>query len=405
MNRAMLLMGIMLMFLSCRNEKEKATTIWAVSEHQSPAASPSAEPYLFTDKNDTTYLSWVEKTDSAHIFKFSKWVDGAWTVPTVIATSNTWFVNWADYPMIATHGGENYISHVLSKSGEDTYAYDIKMYASHDGGKSWDSSFLLHDDGKKAEHGFVTLLPFQENIFVTWLDGRNTVMEGMENMKDMDHGGHHGAMSLRGAIIDYSGNKINEWELDNKTCDCCQTTAAITANGPVVVYRDRSDEEIRDMSIVRYVNGKWTDPKPIYNDNWKIAGCPVNGPRAAALANTLAIAWFAMADDQASVKLIFSKDGGETFEEPIRIDKGKPIGRVDVLLLDEKNAMVSWMEGSDIKVMKVDITGKKDGPVIVAASSDSRSSGFPQLTKSGDEIIFAWTDDNEKKVKVAGMKL
>lgn len=399
----MLLMGIMLMFLSCR--KEKATTGWAVSEHQSPAASPSAEPYLFTDKNDTTYLSWVEKTDSAHAFKFAKWMDGAWTVPTVIATGNNWFVNWADYPMIATHGEKNYVSHVLSKSGEDTYAYDVKMYASQDGGKSWGSSFLLHDDGKKAEHGFVTLLPFEKNIFVTWLDGRNTVMEGMENMKVMDHGGHHGAMSLRGAIIDYTGNKINEWELDNKTCDCCQTTAAITVNGPVVVYRDRSDEEIRDLSIVRYVEGEWTDPKPVYNDNWKIAGCPVNGPRADALGNTLAISWFAMEDDQASVKLIFSKDGGETFDVPIRIDEGKPIGRVDVLMLDEENAMVSWMESSDIKAMKVNINGKKETPIVVASSSDSRSSGFPQMTKSNNEIIFAWTDDNEKKVKVASLKL
>ena len=42
------------------------------------------------------------------------------------------------------------------------------------------------------------------------------------------HEGHHGAMSLRAAIIDGKGNKISEWELDNKTCDCCQTSAAIT---------------------------------------------------------------------------------------------------------------------------------------------------------------------------------
>ncbi len=61
-------------------------------------------------------------------------------------------------------------------------------------------------------------------------------------------------MTIRGAIIDKQGNKSGEWELDNRVCDCCQTSTAITANGPIVVYRDRSDEEIRDISIVRLIN-------------------------------------------------------------------------------------------------------------------------------------------------------
>jgi hypothetical protein len=310
--------------------------------------------------------------------------------------------------MIVADGGTNLISHVLNKSGEGTYAYDVKMFASNNSGQSWDHSFVLHDDGKQAEHGFVTLLPYKENLFVAWLDGRNTVMEGKVPMAigNAGHeGGHHGAMSLRGAILDYTGKKINEWELDNKTCDCCQTGAAITDNGPIVVYRDRSDDEIRDMSIVRLINGEWTTPKTIFPDNWKIAGCPVNGPRAVALGNTLAVAWFTISKEMAQVNVIFSNDGGATFEKPIRIDDGKAIGRVDVVMLDKDNAMVSWMEGTDIKAIKVNRNGSKGTPIVIATSSESRSSGFPQMTKSGNELVFAWTDDAEKKVKVASIKL
>ena len=224
-------------------------------------------------------------------------------------------------------------------------------------------------------------------------------------MESDSHGGHHGAMSLRGAIVDFKGNKIDEWELDNKTCDCCQTGATITDNGPIVVYRDRSDEEIRDMSIVRLVNGEWTTPKTIFPDNWKIKACPVNGPRVDAIGNTLAIAWFTASQGEAQVNLIFSMDGGATFENPIRIDEGQAIGRVDVAMLDTENAMVSWMEGTDIKAMKINRNGSKGTPVVVATSSESRSSGFPQMTKSGNELVFAWTDDTEKKVKVASLKL
>ncbi|MEZ4944684.1 MAG: exo-alpha-sialidase [Cyclobacteriaceae bacterium] len=403
MNRIIILTVGSLFLFSCSNKKVESTL--TINALESPAGMQSAEPFLFTDKKGTTYLSWVEKKDSVHQFKYATMQTGAWSEPTLIAESNNWFVNWADYPMIAADGGQNIISHVLSKSGPGTFAYDVKIFASNDGGKDWSNSFVIHDDGKQAEHGFVTMVPYQENLFVSWLDGRNTVMEGMENMESDAHGGHHGAMSLRGAIIDYNGNKIDEWELDNKTCDCCQTGATITDNGPIVVYRDRSDEEIRDISIVRLVNGEWTAPQTIFPDNWKIAGCPVNGPRVEAIGNTLAIAWFTASKEVAKVNIIFSMDGGATFEKPIRIDEGKAIGRVDLVMLDKDNAMVSWMEGTDIKAVKVNRDGSKGTPVVIATSSDSRSSGFPQMTKSGNNLVFAWTDDAEKKVKVASIEL
>lgn len=366
----------------------------------SPSKSRSGEPFLFTDKDSTVYLSWIEKSEDNSSLKFSSLQNGQWTEPIIIASGNTWFVNWADYPMIATNGNQ-LAAHFLDKSGEGTYAYDVKLTTSGDKGKNWLDPLVLHDDKKQAEHGFVTLLPYRDNFFVTWLDGRNTVMEGMEGMEH--HEGHHGSMSLRAAIIDVNGNKTSEWELDNKACDCCQTSAAITAKGPVVVYRDRSDEEIRDMSIVRLVDGQWTEPKTIYPDNWKIAGCPVNGPRAVAVGDNLAVAWFSAATDTAHVNVIFSSDGGTTFGKPIRVDEGSAIGRVDIAMMDSQSAMVSWMEGAMIKVAKVYPDGTRESSVLIGSSSESRSSGFPQMTRSGNQLILAWTDDKEKNIKVASL--
>lgn len=388
--------------VACSGKKIADDKIVKINSIASPAGANSAEPFLFTDQDNTIYLSWIEKNDGKSTFKLSTLEDGNWSEPMVIATGTTWFVNWADYPMIATNG-KQFVAHFLDKSGESTYAYDVKLTTSNDNGKSWIEPVVLNDDKKQAEHGFVTLLPYKDNFFVTWLDGRNTATEGMEGMKG--HEGHHGNMSLRAAIIDNNGNKISEWELDNKTCDCCQTSAAITANGPVVVYRDRSDEEIRDMSIVRLIDGQWTAPKAIHDDNWKIAGCPVNGPRIAADGNNLVTAWFSIASDTAKVNVVFSTDGGSTFGKPIRVDEGKAIGRVDIVLLDDRSAVVSWMEGTEIKAAKVYSNGKKEPSMTVASSSESRSSGFPQMTKSGDRLIFAWTDDKEKNIKIATISL
>ncbi len=395
------LLLLCLVWTSCSTKKNGQDQTLLVNFFTSPARPNSGEPFLFTDKNGTVYLSWIEKSDEKTSFRISTLQNNQWSEPVIIASGNSWFVNWADYPMIAANG-KQFIAHFLDKSGKSTYAYDVKLTRSADGGKNWMEPRVLHDDNKQAEHGFVTLLPYEDNFFVTWLDGRNTVMEGMEGM---EHEGHHGSMSLRAAIIDAKGNKINEWELDNKTCDCCQTSAAITSGGPVVVYRDRSDDEIRDMSIVRLMNGQWTEPKTIYDDHWKIKGCPVNGPRVAAVGDHLAVAWFSAATDTSQVNAIFSTDGGNTFGKPIRVDEGSAIGRVDIVMINETSAMVSWMEGTMIKVAKVHSDGTKEPSMIVASSSESRSSGFPQMTKSGNQLIFAWTDDKEKNIKVANILL
>jgi hypothetical protein len=395
--------------ISCASEanKKKAEKVPQVQAMESPVDSVSAEPYLFTDKKGTVYLSWVTKEPAKSTLKYSVLKDGKWATPTVIASGDNWFVNWADYPLLSADGSNNMIAHFLQKSEKGTYTYDVKIITSADQGKSWSKPSLLHDDGKKAEHGFVSIIPYGENYFISWLDGRNAAMEESKG-NDKGHGkghhqGHQGQMTIRAALVDKTGKKLNEWELDNRVCDCCQTSAAITSKGPVVVYRDRSDDEIRDMSIVRLVNSQWTEPKTISADNWIIEGCPVNGPRVVAEGNNLAVAWFSSREKNAQVKVAFSQNGGETFSAPVRVDDGKAIGRVDIEMLNEKTAMVSWMEGSVIKATTVYSDGRKDPSIIIASSSESRSSGFPQMTKSGKSIIFAWTDDKEKKIKMASL--
>jgi len=396
MNKYILLLIAVLS--ACKvNEKQEAAVV--INLMDSPTQSSSAEPYLFTDNNGNTFLSWIEVSEGKNFLKFSKMENEKWSESQVIRSGENWFVNWADYPLIAVNG-KQLMAHYLGKSGEGTFAYDVMLTTSQDEGNTWSEPKPVHDDAKQAEHGFVSILPYGENFLVAWLDGRNTVMEGMEH-----HEGHHGQMSIRAAVVNIQGVKINEWELDNRTCDCCQTAAALTENGPVVIYRDRSDEEIRDMSIVRFIDGQWTEPKTIYADNWKIAGCPVNGPRVDALENNLAIAWFTAPEGKASVYVIFSNDGGGSFGKPVKLDEGKAIGRVDVVMLDSDNAMVTWMEGAEIKTVKVNRDGTKGSSMNIASTSDARSSGFPQMTKSGNKLIFAWTDDKEKNIKTASVLL
>lgn len=375
--------GLFMVGCASNPQKEEINSAAGLTNIRIVSDSSAEAPYLFTDDKNHVFLSWTQKQSSANALMLSRLNGSTWTEPQVVAEGSNWFVNWADYPVIATKNG-NFIAHYLEKSSKDTYSYDIKITQSTDGGTVWQQPFVLHDDGKQAEHGFLTALPYKENFFVTWLDGRYTTGHG--------HEADGGAMTLRAAIIGPQGQKIEEWELDDRVCDCCQTTAVITEAGPVVAYRDRSEKEVRDISVIKFADNTWSEPKAVYQDDWEIKGCPVNGPRMSAEGDHVVIGWFTAAENEPKVQISFSKDGGLTFTKPAKVDLGEPIGRIDIEILDEGNAFITWMEGGKILAAKVTVDGKISKRYTLAESNSSRSSGFPQITKREGKIIVAWTD-------------
>lgn len=387
---------IVFVFISCKQNQEKQQDKEApiFTEIQFPKIQNSSLPYLFSD-NEDLLLSYVSEKDSLATLYYSKLIGDSWSTPEEITSGTNWFVNWADYPQISKNGS-NFIAHILQKSNEATYAYNV-MVTQKQEGSSWSTPFKIHSDTTKTEHGFVSYTPFGESQFlVSWLDGRNT------------SGGHHGheggAMTLRAGIVNPNGMLDNEFLLDESVCDCCQTSTAMTANGPVVVYRDRSESEIRDISIVRFDDEKWTNPISLHNDNWEIAGCPVNGPRIAASGKNVAVAWFTAAGMKSKVNLAFSLNNGVDFEEPIRIDSGNPLGRVDVAFVDNQNAIVSWMEDegnkTTVNFRKVSLKGQMEETFTLTKTSDSRASGFPQMAVLNGNVYFAWTAMEDDKLLV-----
>lgn len=369
------------------------------------------EPNLHITDTGKAMLSWVEYlNDSTDVLAYANLEnDGQWSAPIIVAQGTNWFVNWADFPsLVAFKGAENHLAaHWLQKSAAGTYDYDVRIAQSPDGGKTWRPSFIPHKDGIAAEHGFVTLMPVDENkSFAVWLDGRYTKTENVSD--GHDHEGQQGAMTLRGAFFDKKGNLSGEVELDNKVCDCCSTSAAMTSKGLIVAYRDRSSEEIRDISIVRKIGNDWTRPRRIAKDNWEIAGCPVNGPKIIAEGQKVAIAWFTMAQDTAKVKVVFSSDAGANFSQPIRVDKGKPLGRVGVGF-DGEDLIVSWLEDESdekatIQLAKITPQGIIEKRMVITETSAARRSGFPIMKKLGNQFLLAWTEILEEEEEITTIR-
>ncbi len=175
----------------------------------------------------------------------------------------------------------------------------------------------------------------------------------------------------------------------------------MTDDGPVVVYRDRSDREIRDIALVRLTPEGWTEPLPVHEDGWSIDACPVNGPAVAARGRNVAVAWFT-APDTPRIRLAFSTDAGRRFAPALEVAAGRNAGRVDVVLLDDRRAVVSWLadgaEGAEIRAQLWTRDGPVGPPLTVANASVERMSGFPRMALAGDALLFAWTEASESPV-------
>lgn len=357
-----------------------------------PAAPGSGEPNLTVGPDGRVYLSWIEPAaDSSHALRFSVLEGDRWSEPRTVASGRDWFVNWADFPSMAVLPGNRLAAHWLQKSGRSTYAYDVRVAISPDGGVSWTESVVPHTDGTQTEHGFVSMWPAgADSVGLVWLDGRKTGAAG--------HGEHHAAseMTLRYTTVGMDGRAAPDREVDGRVCDCCQTGMAMTSTGPLVVYRDRSPDEVRDVYVSRMVNGAWTQGRPVHPDGWVMPACPVNGPQADADGQRVAVAWFTGADSTPAVKVAFSTDAGATFAAPVRIDGGNPEGRVDVQLLEDGGALVSWLERTaasqaEVRIRRVGADGRMGEPRTLAASASARSTGFPRMVRAGDGVVFAWT--------------
>jgi hypothetical protein len=281
------------------------------------------------------------------------------------------------------------------------------------------------------------MIPADGGIAVVWLDGRKMTGEdrgaaehgsaekvsagAFPRTGDHDHqhtnGGDHRVaghgpaasemeMSLMYTMIGLDGTLGEEVLLYGRVCECCTTSAAPTPDGMAVVYRDRSEKEVRDISIVRSKNGQWSEPQPLSQDGWEINGCPMNGPAISSAGQNVVVAWFTAAGNQPRVYAALSADGGATFGQQILVADGNPLGRVDIIALPSENALVSWVErtpgGAEVRARIVKSDRSKARAIVVAETS----SGVPRMKMSGDEVVIAWTDSrNIRKVRTASLRM
>lgn len=361
-----------------------------------PIALPGEALGSVLATEDGYLLSWTDREGPRAHLRFAALDDEGQTVRTgEIAQGEDWFVNWADFPALQVADNGDWIAFFLRRiDPSKPYAYGIWITRSTDRGQSWSAPTLAHDDGTATEHGFVSLLPDGEDrVLMIWLDGRRSALlqSGDEDREHAHGGAHtalHSAVSTRGGMIEHA-------ELDSLTCDCCRTSVARGTDGPVVLYRDRTADEIRDVYFVQRISGAWSQPQIVLEDQWTMPGCPVNGPSLIAKGGGLQAAWPTQADGTPTLRLAQRAD--DQWRAQPNLDRGDAVqGRVDLASWSDDESLAVWMGGdSEHAVLKLAWLGA-DGAITqtheLASLPRGRSTGMPRIASQPGRALVVWTE-------------
>lgn len=349
-----------------------------------PAGKGAAEASLLVDGHKL-YLSWIEaraKTEGA--IRFASYDGTSWSETRTIVDADDLFINWTDFQRLMVT--EDFMTAVWPRRlGDGTYAYGLAFARSTDGGRSWSAPMWLHEDRQPMEHGFVSLVRLPNGrVGACWLDGRAMKTKGMHLMYR-----EVGAVDLGPETI-----------LDARVCECCMTDMVLADGKPLIAYRDREADEVRDISLM--VDGKRTR---VADDGWKINGCPVNGPALAVHGDTTAMAWFTLAPGKARIGLAVGDAGGANWSPPLRFSQST-MGRLDLVFADPQTLALSWLDVvDDAQRLMLGWFSAKGTPKQIALKDidgvpEGRVAGVPRLTAYNGQLVLAYQNPDGSGIKL-----
>lgn len=361
-------------------------------EIRSPAGAGAMGSSLATAPDGTVYLSWLEPAENGEwALQFSRFDRSteSWSAAREIARGANWFVNWADFPSVTPLSDAILFAVWFENNPPDEHdhaaghhgpGYHARYSLSDDRGQTWSAAQAITGESRVTE--FAAVLPLQANAraLIAWLDGRART-------------GERGVQKLYAQTLLADGPDAL---VDPSVCDCCQLSLVLIGEDALLAYRGRTDAEVRDIRLARWRGAKWETPRNLHDDGWEISACPVNGPRLATNGRVVAAVWFTGAQGNARVLAKISPDGGENFGEPLRLDLGRPQGRVDAVMFADGSTVFTWLEMTGrengreggIFLRRLGADGRLGEPQLVASSTTARAGGFPRVVQLDDSRLL-----------------
>jgi|SRR5579871_2790363 len=362
-----------------------------VSPLPNPSGAESLQAHWGTASDGSPLLSWLEKSkDGSLSLRYAVRHGAQWSEPRTIVGNRQFFRQPAESPAVISFANGSLLAEWVELPPGSGEAENLYVSASKNG-TQWTAPALAHKDRSPVQHALASMTASGDTeASLVWLEALK---------------GEDAPSALKRTVVSSSGAVLKEETLDSDVCTCCPTSIVKTENGLLVAYRDHSTQDIRDIAVIRFENGRWQPSRILNDDKWEINACPVNGAAAAARNSRVAIAWYTEAEDKPRTQLALSNDGGASFTKPIRVSIGNSFGHTSVALDDNGNAVVSWLEegsGGAVRLLARQVTSAGvTGPVVEVAVGAQRSIGYPRLLQAGNETLIAWGNSGSSKVQTA----
>ena len=403
----MRLLNILLVFVSLSSCDFPDSNVKAEFIAPSFLSNYSYSPYMSKDFNGRPLMSWIDKEADLSLLKYSVWEKGHWSKPVLVSQGENWLINRADFPSVVQMSEDTWLAHWLVFTSEEAFAYDVLVSISRDGGKTWSEGTSPHDDGTISEHGFVSFFKDKDDIGIVWLDGREMPLGGHHHKPAQS--GYTGGMTLRSAKISADNEYVEGAVIDNLVCDCCQTDIAQLADGPVLVYRNRTEEEYRDIYFAKMMDGVWQKESPVLEDNWQIGGCPVNGPSVNAVDDKFFVVWFTQANGYGEVK--FKAFEGNGTSKLAIIDNGNLVmGNVNSSMVSNEQLAVSWLTASEedrilLNLGLIDLKSSSIKKIVIDEFDSNQRLSVPQVVYSDESLFLSLSKFTDKKHNLYASKI
>jgi hypothetical protein len=392
-------------------------------EIPSPAGSPALGARVTMSPDGVAWLTWLEtQEDKTIAFRFATFdrVARRWSAPGTIAQGPALHAGASDFPAltVSAKGQATALWYVKNPPSPETAhlhhgaGYHAVLSSTSDAGKTWTAPVRLSSESDINEFAALTTLA-DGRVLAVWLDARVKKIMGAHP----DHkAGAHGAMKLSQQLysrIVAPASAVNPEAADTlvefSVCDCCHTALTAFPDGTaLLVYRGRSEEEARDMRVTRFRGNQWDEPRTLNVDDWRILGCPVNGPQLASDGGRVGVAWFTAAENDPRVLASFSPDAGARFLMPVRLSDTKAAGRVSTLLLHDGAMLVSWMDAAgSLLLRRITPDYAPAATATLTRPEETRIKGFPRLAlltdykggKTSAEALLTFTTENPQQLR------
>ena len=398
-----------------------------------PAEAGSMAPDLVRTPDGRILLSWINRREGRrNVLQFSSYTeaDGWQSQPRTIAIGNSLAASAANTPhLLATRDGALWAQWLQARPDGAGHDADVALARSRDGGMTWAQMTRVNDDRAPAEHGFAALWPTgDDSIGMAWLDGRAPAdATGMQPESAPAAADAHATHTMAGMGHDDEGAgkstqlRVNGFDLnlqrgadvvlDPHSCDCCQIAAAMTSRGPLLAYRARSAENVRDIATLRFENGAWSAPKIVHADGWKIDACPVAGPALASQGNDVVVVWYSERAGKPLLQLARSRDAGGSFEAPVTVDSGDAVLGRAAVAFDGQQAWVAWLrEGAQGQTLLLaryspDLRQQLQKIEVAKLGSRGMASGYLKLLAGDGMAWLVWTDSVNGVAHLKGARI